>query len=257
MRFLILTLSLAIGALTAPTPLQSTDFVAPDKSLWEGPRRITGLTIPEFCRKNPGALHCPGKLNSGNALLTAKNIMVTENKNSATLPNQLQVGWDSNYAGKTTEESTIALFDFPAGMEGKQCRFQFISDPAIDVVKFMPAGAFNVWKLGQPKVAWDQKITWDNKPQREVVLATFLTDKELVNDSMNGKWQHKFYYGPGYRTQRYSRVNTFDCPKAGKIAYEVASGIKMTGEEIEGSKIIVRGERAGLGIEIIGLKSQW
>ncbi|KAI5812792.1 hypothetical protein BZA77DRAFT_323346 [Pyronema omphalodes] len=261
MRLSLLSyLSMAFSAIATATPLQSTDFIksskTPSQSSQSNQPSTSSLTIPDFCRKAPGDLNCPAKLPSGNVLLTARYIMVTERPNSGTVPSEFQVGWHSNFAGSTTEEVTIALFDIPSSISGRRCRFQFISDPENDEVSRIPAAAFNIWKLGPSKVSWDQKVTWGNKPARQHVLAMFVTDKELVNYSLNGKWLHKFYYGPGYRTRRVSVEDTFECPKPGMVAYEVASAIRMTGEEST-SKIMVRGARSGLGIEVVGLKSGW
>jgi hypothetical protein len=82
-----------------------------------------GLTIPTDCRTSPTLNICPARLPDGNALLTSTNIVLNDVKGTVTkYPNVLYAGFGQTANGSLSESSTITLFDFPSGQEGKQCR---------------------------------------------------------------------------------------------------------------------------------------
>ncbi|KAF8248810.1 hypothetical protein K440DRAFT_678476 [Wilcoxina mikolae CBS 423.85] len=256
MQFTLATiLSLASIALSIPTSygLEFTPGLQGSRS------------IPPKCRAPPSwkSNHCPAFLRTGNTLVTARNIGLDELTGSIkTENNVLRVGWRfEDVHGRVFEESTLAIFDFPSGQERRQCKFQFITDGFLDGgdASNIPASYFNVWSLkGLEPVG--ERSTWYNKPARDTVLATFTTDpKRESYKTRNGKHVHGFVFGPGEKSSGIDvRGPTFPCPSGGVRAYEVASAIKTNGRSnIPGGDFININGNAGLGIEILGLRSSF
>ena len=90
-----------------------------------------GISVPKQCLNDGEAVRsiiCSAKLRSGNALVTARNVVVNEASGASNkAPNVLSAGF-SFQETHIIEESTIANFDFPAGPEDKQCKCQFVTD---------------------------------------------------------------------------------------------------------------------------------
>lgn len=141
-----------------------------DQSAWSGSHDADvftpGIIVDPRCAASPSNNVCPAKLQSGNALVTATHININEDMSVAKpSKNIIRAGWSlSQSLGALTEESTIALFDFPHGMESKQCRFQFVSDDGdrLDGI----SDVYNIWSFRK----WGPKptamTTFWNKPQR-------------------------------------------------------------------------------------------
>ncbi|KAI5820114.1 hypothetical protein BZA77DRAFT_384858 [Pyronema omphalodes] len=208
-----------------------------------------GINIDPRCFANPSINVCPAKLESGNALVTATHVNINENTNAPKpSKNIIRAGWSwSPNLGTLTEESTIALFDFPSGMEGKQCRFQFVSDDGdrLDDV----SNVYNIWTFKKWEPMPTTMTTYWNKPQRDQVVATFTTTlkENAAKRTTNAKYVHKFLFGPG------GDSGSFPCPMGGKVAWEVASAVKTDAS----GRIMNIGGASGLGIEIIGVPAGW
>jgi hypothetical protein len=250
---LSIILCLASVALSIPTPQSGGKTGGLDF--------IPGLTIPPSCRTPSGSesIICPAKLSTGNALLTARNIAVNELTGASKLSaNVLRVGWTFQ-DNRAIEESTLAIFDFPRGQKNKQCKFQFVTDGERDGgdLSTIPAGYFNVWQLERQTGVVGEESTFFNKPARDTVLATFTTDPNRESyTTRNGKHIHGFVFGPGEVSTGVDESPTFPCPPPGRIAFEVASAIKTSGKLTRGNFININGH-AGLGIEILGLRSEF
>jgi hypothetical protein len=123
--------------------------------------------------------------------------------------------------------------------------FQLVSDSG-DNASGRP-NIYNVWSLDGEAT---KNTTWFTKPPRDVVLATFLLDEsKRANTTSNEKFLNTFLFGPGEG----SSDGTFACPSGGSLAYEVASAVRNLG--VGGGMNI--GGHSGLGIEIVGLESEW
>jgi hypothetical protein len=126
--------------------------------------------------------------------------------------------------------------------------FQLVSDSG-DNAGGRP-NIYNVWSFKPDSGMATDQATWFTKPERDVVVATFLLDEaEAAATTDNEKFLHKFLFGPGEG----SIEPTFPCPAGGRLAYEVASAVKNQG--VGGAMNV--GGHSGLGIEIIGLESEW
>lgn len=218
-----------------------------------------GLKIPAVCHTTENRNECPAKLDSKWALLTSLSITLHEiDGGTKAAFNALRAGFSFNgQAGKghVIEESTITLFDFPSGQEKRECRFQFVSDEG-DNVPGAPdsPNIYNVWSLVPQSGVIGEGSTWWNKPSRDLVVATFTANQlreGVETTTSNDKYLHTFLFGPGYKTPMNGK--TFPCPAGGKLAYEVAAAIKSP---VENGGINIGGHNS-LGIEIIGLKSEW
>ena len=90
-----------------------------------------GIGVPKRCLNDGEAVRsiiCSAKLRSGNALVTARDVVVNEASGAGSkAPNVLSAGFFFQET-RIAEESTIANFDFPAGPEDKQCKCQFVTD---------------------------------------------------------------------------------------------------------------------------------
>ncbi|KAA8895680.1 hypothetical protein FN846DRAFT_968523 [Sphaerosporella brunnea] len=248
MQFILSTLVLlATSALAAPAPQASSE------PSWKTIEWTPGMAIPKVCKTSPTHNACPARLKSGNALVTARNVVLNSllgaNHESH---NNFRSGWshDDTYK-RYVEETTLSLFDFPAGYQNKQCKFQFVTDGG-DLV---PAPMLHmVWALVNGTGNLGLDTTYDSKPSRDKVVAMFAADEALARKhaTANEKWMHQFVFGPGEGTPKRYGNATFPCPPGGKVGYEVAS-IKA----LPVGGVINAGGNNGLGIEIIGVKSGW
>ncbi|KAI5854969.1 hypothetical protein BZA05DRAFT_393108 [Tricharina praecox] len=256
-------LLLAVSAAASPTPAPQFNHLL-HSSTTGGLDFVPGITIPPVCITTPisieSGITCPGKLASGNTLVTARHIVVNGLTGaSKKMSNVLSAGWFfESKENRTYEESTLSIFDFPGGHDGAQCRFQFITDGQSDGGDLVEAAVriYNVWALQEHSGVVGEDSTYNNKPARTEVVAAFTTtfkDESYITE--NGKHVHSFVYGPGEKSLSSQPAATFPCPKGGKVAYEVASAMKTSGKN-DGNNININGH-SGLGIEIIGVKSAW
>ncbi|CCX13018.1 Protein of unknown function [Pyronema omphalodes CBS 100304] len=139
---------------------------------------------------------------------------------------------------------------FLLGWKKKRCRFHFISDAGDASSEGLPS-AYSVWSLEAGFDTPVKKSTATNRPKRDEVIAIF--DRVNATRSANQKFMHKFIYGPGwYFGAQKNDTSTFPCPSGGELSYEVALVAKTHKLSLWNV-----GGNEGLGIEIIGLKSNW
>ena len=108
---------------------------------------------------------CPAMLRSGNALVTSRNAVLNELRGASKTFNNLRSRYFEDPASKKLyEESTLALFDFPAGYEEQECRFQFVTDSGDNVSSPM---FHDVWSLAQTGGWLSLDTTWTTKHARQ------------------------------------------------------------------------------------------
>jgi hypothetical protein len=205
-----------------------------------------GMVIPTTCLDNPTINDCPAQLPSGNLLVTAFNKITSEASPDSSseggngASNIFRAAVDKDLKSETT----LAIFDFPAGYEKRNCSFHFISDGGDNV----PTDLFTVFALEGNGQSVTDTTTWNTKPARTAevaVFSTFVADVVPFATTKNGM---RFLTGPGHDSKE-----TFPCPSGGKIVWEVAQTLKRQGGE-GGLNV---GGNAGLGIEILGAQVPW
>jgi hypothetical protein len=148
-------LLLACASLAAPNHKRSGTGL-PDISYYlDGVLLKFDLAIPDVCRNDASHPACPPKLASGNAVLTRRNIAVHQTKGQGPQNNTMRAGWSVVASeGGFVEESTVVIFDFPAGQQDKTCKIHFVSRDG-DEIWGAPEGpnVYNIWRLNRPPVS--------------------------------------------------------------------------------------------------------
>jgi hypothetical protein len=77
---------------------------------------------------------------------------VHQTKGKGPQNNTMRAGWSvAASEGGFVEESTVVIFDFPAGQQDKTCKIHFVSRDG-DEIWGAPEGpnVYNIWRLNRP-----------------------------------------------------------------------------------------------------------
>ncbi|KAG0636373.1 hypothetical protein HOY80DRAFT_365308 [Tuber brumale] len=219
-----------------------------------GPLGFTpGLKVPTDCFDTPEGPKCPAQLASGNLLVTGKHVTLSEEKpNEGTnlSSNTLLVDL-INKSDKFFEVSTLSLFDFPAGFETKKCTFHFIHEGGNKTA----SNLYSVWELENNGTSATEQTTWATRPKRVKVVGLFDTKEAEQIAYPTRRFGAPFLSAFGVRPKPSDfipQVHAFQCPKGGRVVFEVANSIKK-----RGTKALEVPGHLGLGIEILDTPTPW